>query len=1157
MQATSLAVMAQQTVFYDTFANSTINGGPATNMIPGGAPTASSTSYEIGSGKNATATTNFSGHLEVITSATSAGNTEAQALFTRFPVTLASIGDYIELDVTFTDTTNVLNGLGGNTTGPLIGLYNSGGVPPLAGTLLWNGGFGSGTTAVTGGARNWLGYFAGMYRGLSTSTAWSISGRPAQTTANNTCQQLLFGAQTVGTVSANPGTFPFPNLSVGSPYTAELRVTLSAAGTLTVSNALFAGTDTTGAVVFTNIANYTGANILTTNFDGLAVGARPGGGGIPWTNDFTSITVVASLAAQAGPYFFLTTSGDPCAGGLTIGLSGSVTTNAYWLYTNGVNTGQSVAGTGSAIGFGLQTAPGIYTIIASNTVTASMGPMYGSATISAPGVSITSQPTSVSVVTNVRASFSVAASGTALTYQWYKNGTALTNGGEISGAQSTNLVIYPTQAADVATVGNGYYVVAKNPCGDSATSAPNVSLTLTPARNVTWAGGNPDNNWEYTEANFAISSSPTAFVDGDIVTFDDTSANHTVTITTNVVPTSVIVNSSSGYTFNGSGKLTGFGKLVDIGSGTLIIANNLLNPYDLTGGAIVTNGATMTIGDGASVNGAINGIVSVSASGTLNYNFAGAGTANSPVNIANGLAGSGAVNYSDANGSILATPINFASSNFTGTINVQGFAALHASDFNPGYALGNGSTVNVPANTQVWLDRSTTSYNNTFNISGNGWQGATPSTGALRVFGCTVNGPVNLLSNSRIGGTINGATIQSVISGAYQLEIWGNTNSFILVLGPTNGSPQGYSSTLITSGAISAANSNAISPGPLTLDVGGDMRVNGNNITVANLSSINSGQVLQIEGARVRNMNTTNAGTLTVGTDGTSTEFDGTFSDGSTAPFGLTKVGAGTLTLTALSSNTGPVTVDAGSIVMNGSAAFSNATAIAVAGGATFNVTGRSDGTLTLNSNQTLKGNGTVSGVVVSGNGSTINPGFPMGTLTVSGNVTMNSASKYMANLDRTNALSNSSILSSGGTITYGGTLVATNVGPGLVQGDKFQLFPSAVTTFSAFVFQTNDVPNNLKYIWTNNVAVDGSISVGPVSILVATNPIPIMFTNNGGTSLTLAWPADHTGWQLQSQTNTAGLRTNWVNVAGSTATNMVVIPIVRTNACVFYRLVH
>ena len=131
-------------------------------------------------------------------------------------------------------------------------------------------------------------------------------------------------------------------------------------------------------------------------------------------------------------------------------------------------------------------------------------------------------------------------------------------------------------------------------------------------------------------------------------------------------------------------------------------------------------------------------------------------------------------------------------------------------------------------------------------------------------------------------------------------------------MGPTNGLPCAYASTLITAGAIQAANSNAISSGSLTLDVGGDMRVNGNNVTVASLTSVNSGNILQVEGARVRNMHATLAGTLTVGTDGTSSQFDGTFSDGAAAALGLTKVGAGTLTLTALSTNTGPVVVNGG-----------------------------------------------------------------------------------------------------------------------------------------------------------------------------------------------------------------------------------------------------
>ena len=230
--------------------------------------------------------------------------------------------------------------------------------------------------------------------------------------------------------------------------------------------------------------------------------------------------------------------------------------------------------------------------------------------------------------------------------------------------------------------------------------------------------------------------------------------------------------------------------------------------------------------------------------------------------------------------------------------------------------------MNVPSGTQAWLDRSATAYNNTFNIAGTGWIGVTIPTGAMSLFANTVNGPINLLADARIGGTINGGTIQSVISGPYQLQVWGTTNSYVLVMGPTNGSPQAYASTLITAGSISAVNSNAISRGPLTLDSGGDLRVNGNNITVSNLSSINSGSVLLIEGPRVRNMNATTNGTLIVGLDDSSSQFDGTFSDGAAASFGLTKVGAGTLTLTLLSSNTGPVTVSGGTIALSGSGAF-------------------------------------------------------------------------------------------------------------------------------------------------------------------------------------------------------------------------------------------
>ncbi|HUA65886.1 MAG TPA: LamG-like jellyroll fold domain-containing protein [Alphaproteobacteria bacterium] len=74
----------------------------------------------------------------------------------------------------------------------------------------------------------------------------------------------------------------------------------------------------------------------------------------------------------------------------------------------------------------------------------------------------------------------------------------------------------------------------------------------------------------------------------------------------------------------------------------------------------------------------------------------------------------------------------------------------------------------------------------------------------------------------------------------------------------------------------------------------------------------------------------------------------------------------------------------------------------------------------------------------------------------------------------------------------------------------------------------------------------------------VNANPTNVVFSlaNN---QLTLSWPADHTGWQLQVQTNSlaVGISTNWVNVAGSTTTNQVIVPLNLTNGSVFYRLMY
>jgi hypothetical protein len=74
----------------------------------------------------------------------------------------------------------------------------------------------------------------------------------------------------------------------------------------------------------------------------------------------------------------------------------------------------------------------------------------------------------------------------------------------------------------------------------------------------------------------------------------------------------------------------------------------------------------------------------------------------------------------------------------------------------------------------------------------------------------------------------------------------------------------------------------------------------------------------------------------------------------------------------------------------------------------------------------------------------------------------------------------------------------------------------------------------------------------------VNSNPTNILFSTSGG-QLTLSWPADHTGWRLQAQTNSLsiGINTNWADVNGSSSTNKVVVPINMTNGSVFYRLIY
>jgi len=97
---------------------------------------------------------------------------------------------------------------------------------------------------------------------------------------------------------------------------------------------------------------------------------------------------------------------------------------------------------------------------------------------------ITSQPvTNLSLCPGSTASFSVSATGTGLTYQWYKrsgsatdNGVAVVDNGRKTGANTSNLIINTITADDAGF----YYVVIGGTCSPPTATSNNAQLVINP-----------------------------------------------------------------------------------------------------------------------------------------------------------------------------------------------------------------------------------------------------------------------------------------------------------------------------------------------------------------------------------------------------------------------------------------------------------------------------------------------------------------------------------------------------------------------------------------------------------------------------------------------------------------------------------------------------
>jgi len=188
-------------------------------------------------------------------------------------------------------------------------------------------------------------------------------------------------------------------------------VTGISAGSLTITYALATGCNAVTALIVNPLPSaITGANNLCV---GLTTVLSSGPSGGLWTSSNSSVAAVLSgsgIVSGAGggtaiitynlpatgcyvtyPFtvnalpaaFSVVGGGAYCVGGtgLNVSLSGSVTGISYQLLNGGAAVGSPLAGTGSALNFGSQTASGTYTVVATNTVTGCVNPMTGFAII--------------------------------------------------------------------------------------------------------------------------------------------------------------------------------------------------------------------------------------------------------------------------------------------------------------------------------------------------------------------------------------------------------------------------------------------------------------------------------------------------------------------------------------------------------------------------------------------------------------------------------------------------------------------------------------------------------------------------------------------------------------------------------------------------------
>jgi len=292
----------------------------------------------------------------------------------------------------------------------------------------------------------------GSYRFLPSGIDQSyVVVRISGDTANS------FGAYTYSKTGAASATLSFTDSSVGVGFSAAVTFTSANSGSLFISSPLLLGVSQRGTFVM--YAGNAPASIAGGLFDVVITS-----GTFPFA-DRGSFRLEASAS---GPDYTISGFSGVSNGRGTYTYSRTSPSTAIVILND------SVTGIGQAqLSFSSDLA-GTYFVLSVGAGAYQTGLFT---LVKSMPLAITVQPLSRVVNAGSAVTFSIGATGTALVYQWRKDGSNLANGGRLSGATSANLTINNVLAGDAGS----YSVVVSNAAGSVTSAAATLTVVVPPS----------------------------------------------------------------------------------------------------------------------------------------------------------------------------------------------------------------------------------------------------------------------------------------------------------------------------------------------------------------------------------------------------------------------------------------------------------------------------------------------------------------------------------------------------------------------------------------------------------------------------------------------------------------------------------------------------